>query len=70
MICKPSMRKQFDDAFALDDDIKLDDDGEPFEARNKDVILMKPKKWINVYFIKNRVIAFIFQSIHIYYQRE
>ena len=44
MICKPSMRNNFDDAFAPDDDIKLDDDGAPFEARNKDVILMKPNK--------------------------
>ena len=26
MICKPSMRNHFDDAFAPDDDIKLDDD--------------------------------------------
>ena len=32
MICKPSMKYHFDDAFVLDDDINLDD-GEPLETR-------------------------------------
>ena len=30
MICKPSMKNDYDDAIALDDDISLDDYGELF----------------------------------------
>ena len=67
--CKPSMKNDYDDAIALDDDISLDDYGELFEETNKKhVILMKPKMWINDYFVKN-VVAFliIYSSIGVYH---
>ena len=35
MICKPSMKNHFDDALVLDDDINIDDGGEPFKLQYK-----------------------------------